>query len=318
MIAMPLRALRLILAALVGSLWFGAGVAASPFPTPQQVAPGVYVMPGEPAEANRENQGNVANTGFIVGEDGVIVVDTGTSDAYGKYLLAAIEKITAKPVLLAINTHAAPAHIFGNGAFVRRQVPILAHRDTDSTIRRRCETCLNKLQTTLGADLMQGTALVPPTQLIDASQRLRVAGRVLDILYFGDTHSPGAIAVLDRSSGVLFAGALASIDRIPEVRDANVERWIAALALLQTVGATRIVPAHGPVSKPERLRETASYLAMLSVQVKRSFQDGVGLGEAARHCAVPAFAGWALYDVLHPQNVHYHYLATERAYLKAP
>jgi glyoxylase-like metal-dependent hydrolase (beta-lactamase superfamily II) len=111
---------------------------------------------------------------------------------------------------------------------------------------------LKNLQATLGADLMQGTAVVPPTQTIDAGQRLRIGGRVLDLLYFGDTHSPGAIAVLDRTSGVLFAGGIASIDRIPEVRDANIEQWIAALGQLQTYGATLVVPAPGRGGAPLR------------------------------------------------------------------
>jgi glyoxylase-like metal-dependent hydrolase (beta-lactamase superfamily II) len=285
-------------------------------PVPQQVAPNVYALIGVSEEPSQENGGQVGNNGFIIGDDGVIVIDTGIRDAYGDYMLDVIRKITPKPVVLVINTHPDQAYIFGNGAFKRKRVPILAHRDADRLIAERCGTCLQNLQVILGSDLMQGTELVRPTQLVDGGMNLRIAGRTLEIIDFGQTHSPGAIAVLDHVSGVLFGGGLISIGRIPEVRDANVDNWIDALAQIGTMHVTQVVPGNGPISPPERIRETADYLKALSDRVKDSYRKGIGLGEAAAYSEVPAFRQWALYDVVHRRNVHYLYLEVERQDLK--
>jgi len=84
---------------------------------PQRVADGVYVLIGSTADFSPANGGNIVNTGFIVGSEGVIVIDSGPSLRYGEQLRRAIAAVTPLPVVLVINTHHHPDHVLGNQAF---------------------------------------------------------------------------------------------------------------------------------------------------------------------------------------------------------
>lgn len=281
-------------------------------PEPEQIAPGVYVVTGALEEPSPENRGVVGNYGILVGETGVILIETGTSAKYAQRMLAALKKITDKPVLLAINTHQSPAFVFGNGTLVDRGVPILAHREVDALINARCARCLKLLQAALGPAEMEGTSVVRPTRLIDDTTTLTIGGRTIDILYYGHTSSPGSIAVHDRESGVLFAGGMASFDRIPDVKDGSFATWREALRQMQRLAPTHVVPGEGPVSSPARFSEMDKYLEMVLPAVHEAFRQRASLAEAPAAAQLPAFRHWALYDTVHRKNVEQLYLRLEK------
>ena len=128
-----------------------AGCAAGPRgPRPVELAPGVYMVPGQPGAADENNLGRIGNSGFIVGPDGVLAVDTGTSFVHGQALLEAIAAVTDKPVKLALVTHVRPEFLFGAGAFQARGIPVAMHERSATLMASRCETCLKTLRQTAG------------------------------------------------------------------------------------------------------------------------------------------------------------------------
>ena len=93
-----------------------------------EVAAGVYMMQGAPGEVDTMNLGRIGNAGFIVGDAGVVAIDTGTSYRHGVALLAAIRRVTDKPVLLALITHTRQEFLFGAAAYREQTIPIHMHR----------------------------------------------------------------------------------------------------------------------------------------------------------------------------------------------
>lgn len=281
-------------------------------PEAEQIAPGVHIVTGALEVPSPANRGVVGNYGILVGETGVILIETGTSAKHAQRMLHELKKITDKPVLLAINTHQSPAFVFGNGTLAERGVPILAHRDVDALINARCARCLKLLQAALGTDEMEGSSVVRPTRLIEKTTTLTVGGRTIDILYYGHTSSPGSIAVYDRESGTLFAGGMASFDRIPDVKDGNFTVWREALRQIQALKPKHIVPGEGPVSSPDRLAEVDEYLEMILPAVQDAFRKRASLIEAPAAVQLPAFRHWALYESVHKKNVEQLYLRLEK------
>lgn len=278
---------------------------------PEPVAEDVYAFIGDRGAIGPNNGGEVGNSGFIVGSSGVIVIDTGTSYRHGRAMTEAIRRISDKPVQLVIITHATQEFLFGSAAFAELGAPLLTHARSAELMRSRCERCLENLRHTLGEYALAGTRLVIPEQTLEGSTTLDVGGRTLELLYFGWASTPGDLAVLDRESGVVFAGGIIAAGRIPELRDADLGSWLQALNRLSQVPARIIVPGHGAPGGTDAIEATASYLRDLDTQVRALYTSGASLMEALERAELPKYAGWSLYPGLHRENVLHRYLQLE-------
>ena len=277
----------------------------------QKIASGVYVAIAPNEAASPANRGFVSNLGFIVGRSGVIAVGTGASERQGEAMLSAIRAVSRKPVVLAINLQATPDHVLGNRSFARRSVPILAHRETERFMAYNCTTCIRNARQAVGARRMGAAGLALPTRLIDDSRAIEVGGRVLDVIYYGATFQAGSIAVLDRQSGSLFAGEMVGLNRVPDVRNAELANWQAALQAIAGSSGSVLIPAHGPVSAPSRSLEFARYLADLRSEVGSAYERGVPMQDALQAAPLASYSSWLLHDSLHSRNVHFTYLKVE-------
>jgi len=293
----------------------------------QTVAPGVFLWQGLSGEIDSSNGGRVGNAGFIVGDSGVLVIDSGASRLHGLALLAAVRRVTPLPVRALLLTQARQEFVFGAAVFQQQGVPVLMGRHSAQLMAARCEGCLKALKRQLGDALMGGTELAKATQLLDDRSGLAAAGaagsdaaidigRPLRLLGYGHSSGPGDIAVLDQRSGVLFAGGMADVGRIPDVQDADLPGWQQALTRLRALPITRIVPGHGPVAGPQALTEVQHYLEQLDARTRSLARDGLALSEVPDACALPQFAAWDQYDTIHRRNASILFLRHERQLLR--
>jgi len=284
-------------------------------PRAVEVAPSVYVIQGSGGSADGSNLGRIGNAGFIVGNDGVVGIDSGTSLEHGRSLLAAIRDTTDKPIRLVLITHTRPEFLFGGAAFQEQGIPIRMHQRTASLMASRCESCLKTLRQVVGEAPMEGTALYRSDQTFETTHDLELGGRLVRVLFFGHSSGPGDVAVFDATTGVLFAGGLLEAGRVPDIQDSHLDGWRRALDALRKMPLKRIVPGHGPPAAPALIDQVEGYLAQLEARIRALVKGGVSLLDVDEVGELPDFAAWDQYDPIHWRNASVAFLRFEREML---
>jgi quinoprotein relay system zinc metallohydrolase 2 len=267
-----------------------------------EVAPGVFVHQGRIALMSRDNEGAIANIGFVIGERAVAVIDTGGSVREGRQLLAAIRARTDRPIRYVINTHGHPDHMFGNAAFVADGTEFVGHVRLPQALAARGPFYLDAFRRSMGSELIDEVRIVPPTRLVDGSLTLDLGGRTLMVKAWPTAHSDNDVTVFDTATKTLFAGDLVFLRHVP-VLDGSIQAWLKLLDDLAALPAERVVPGHGAVSDwPEALAAERRYFGTLASDIRRDIVDGKPIAAAAQHAAASERGKWELFDDYNARN----------------
>ena len=279
---------------------------------PRQIAPRTWVVEGAVADFERRNGCNIINTGFIATGAGVVVINTGVSRRYGEQLRAAIAKVTAEPIVRVINLNLHPDYFLGNQAFTDR--PLQAEAATIAGQRREGGAYVDNLFRLCG-DWMRDTESVPAREPIGPG-RLRVGSHELELVSLSG-HTDADLVVLDRGTGVMFAGGLAFLDRVPTTPHARLAAWIDSLDRLNAIeGVSVLVPSHGPVEAGRRaITQTRDWLTWLDETFKTAAARGLEMNEVLRLPVPQRFAHFAALKAEYARSVHHLYPSYERAVL---
>lgn len=267
-----------------------------------EVAPGIFVHSGAIALMTRENEGDIANVGFIVGDDAVAVIDTGGSLREGEALLAAVRARTPKPIRYVINTHGHPDHVFGNAAFSAGDTRFVGHSKLPQALATRGPYYLENFRRIMGSELINPVKIIAPTLLVSDTMTLDLGSRRLSLRAWRAGHSDSDVTVYDETTKTLFAGDLVFLRHIP-VMDGSIRGWLDTLKELETIPAQRVVPGHGPVSDwPAALTDEWRYLSTLLSDVRTLNKNGEPIQAAADRAAAEERPRWELFGDYNARN----------------
>jgi cyclase len=278
-----------------------AGVAAprqeAPF-TLREVAPGVYAAIDRNAEAG-------ANAGFVIGDDGVVIVDSFQYPKAAERLLAEIRRLTALPIRYVINTHYHIDHVAGDAVFQAAGALVVAQRNVAGWIR-------SENLKFFGPDQAEERALVAglplPDLLVDRSLTIRLGARRLEVRALAG-HTGGDLVVAVPDAKVLFTGDLVWRRMTPNLVDATVSRWTHTLEDLERrpgAAGYAYVPGQGDVARLADVVEFRHYLGDLTRAVKSALGSGVR-GDALIAAALgplrTRYGAWGLFETGAPREV---------------
>ena len=267
-----------------------------------EIGEGIHIRRGLDEEASAGNEDAIANAGFILGAEAVLVTDPGGSLADGANLRALIRERTSLPIRFVVMSHVHPDHIFGAGAFQQDNPAFVGHARLPQALARRGAYYQQRLEEILGPG--KAGPVVMPTMTVDAKAELDLGGRVVDLTAHGPAHTDNDLSLYDRQTGTLFPGDLLFAGRAPAL-DGSILGWLKELAALRALPARQAVPGHGParVDWPAGADDLERYLRTLVEETRRAIRDNIGIEAATETVASGERGNWALFDDYNGRNV---------------
>ncbi len=276
-----------------------------------KVADGVYAAIAKP--------GGLAsgNSGFVIGDEGVLIFDTFFTPAALEELISEIQALTKLPIKFAVNSHYHLDHTGGNQVLMGLGVPIIAHDNVmkwQTTKNQRFLPALADLQkrradvakqlTDTSADQKdKRTQLERQISRYDALAAIKLTNPTVTFssgvmrLYLGKRevvlltlpgHTGGDVFAYVPDANVVFTGDLGWSKTLPNLVDATVTDWVPTLdQILAQYPTAKFVPGHGNVSGASDIKDLRDYLADLRVRVKQGIDDGLTIDRAKEQLKLP-------------------------------
>lgn len=280
----------------------------------EELAPGVFAI----LDANADEYAPAGiplatSGGFVIGEDGVLMVESMINRQLFCQAVDLIRAQTDRPVRWVINTSSHGDHNFGN-AFLPDDVQIVQHARTAEYIAGHFDEDVAFMEANFGVD--QGLDEITPrdadVRVGDDGWSVDLGGVTVEARHYGFAQTPGDLFVYVPEARVLWTGNafLAEAPGVPWLLAGNaVEAQATLAAVRDSLPADAIVvPGHGRPTRPADMNFHVDYLAALIAGVHAAIDGGLDLEATVAAVALPEFQGYALWGWIHDQvNVPHTY-----------
>ena len=243
-------------------LWLICSAAAVAEPTVKQIGTSLY--------AYISDNDSSANSTFLVGDTGILVVDTGLNASEATKLLHAIRRVSSLPVWYVVNTHYHPDHQGGNGVVGPAAVVISTHFTRDRTLQL------------IKTPSMEAFHFHPADLTFQQQMTLHLDPYSVEIYFPGKAHTSGDALVYFPQQHAISMGDLFLNRSSPAMDNGSVESWIQALDHVLELPVENIVPGHFELATKSELKRFRDYLNDLYQQVQALKHNNKTL-EQVRH-----------------------------------
>jgi cyclase len=213
-----------------------------------------------------------ADAGFVIGDDGVLVVDTFESAEAAKALLSEIRKLTPLPVKYVVNTHYHLDHSGGNRVFQDAGAAVIAHRNVPGWIHTENLKFFGRGIKPEQKAMVE--ALGAPNLVYDHNMTAQLGSVAVEISFYPG-HTGGDSVVFIPSAEVVFGGDLFWNQTLPNLIDASTEPWISTLTeILKRAPSASFVPGHGEPGKAADVEAFRGYLQDIRKMTEASAKAG--------------------------------------------
>jgi glyoxylase-like metal-dependent hydrolase (beta-lactamase superfamily II) len=267
-----------------------------------ELAPGVYAYTteGDP------------NTGIVIGDDGVLVMDSRATPVAAQELIAAVHAVTDKPFKYVVLSHYHAVRVLGATAYAAEQV-VCSEMTRELIVERGRQDFESEVQRF--PRLFEGVDSIPgltwPTITFRDQMTLHMGGREVQLMHIGKGHTKGDIIAWLPAEKVCFAGDLVEYGAAPYAGDAYPGAWPETLERLRALGAEKMVPGRGEALTTramvrEAIDQTKAFVGTLAQSAADSVAKGLSLKQAfdvARAALEPDFGHWVIFEHCLPFDV---------------
>jgi len=307
--------MRIFLSLFLAIAYSAASQAGDILPTPKKIAAHSYAWIGPLPGPSFENKGYRMNLGFVVGSKGIVVVDTGYTEAMAKEMLNHIRKISNAPILAAVNTNSQPHRFFGNRVFKQAGAKIISTAKEKQRMQNSAAQYSSTIERIL--KLKQGSIPLPvfPDTVITKPMEIDLGDVSVRIESHGASHTPDSLVVHVSRDKLVYSGDILYGERMATVLpDSNVKQWIASFNKLKNYGKVTFVPGHG---QPGPLKDfefsTLNYMQLLHNHMTRSLEEGLEAQDAINSLNQSAYSKLILFDQVAGRNASWAFLEAEKA-----
>ena len=239
----------------------------------------------------------LTNGGIIVGDEGVLVIDSLRAPSFARDLIADVKHLTPKPIRYVVDTHSHWDHAWGNEEFP--DADIVGHDNCRAEMLDvdLMEWWRNRAATSgmPWSEEAKTVRVTPPNLTFDSSMRLLLGETEVHLRYLGRAHTSGDIFVHLPQHRLLFTGDVAQDGGVPFMQDGYIADWVGTDTRLLALEADRFVSGHGPIGSRAALEEARDFIATVAEGARRAVAEGQDEATAAREVTASMrerFGGW--------------------------
>ncbi|MDF1880547.1 MBL fold metallo-hydrolase [Sulfurimonas sp. MAG313] len=276
--------------------------------SPVKLQDKVYCFFGKAEVINTKNNGNMVNTCYVDAGDSWIVIDSGPTYAYAKEAYTKISKIKKQAVSYVINTHVHDDHWLGNSFYHTLGAKSIGSKAFDELSSSK----KTRMQKNISAKAFALTSIEFPQRRLSKSEHIQVGNMNIELILLDyKAHTSADIIVYIPSLKAAFAGDLVFNDRLPSLRDGNINGSLKVLDKLKNMQLQTLVGGHGLKHDNEAWKMSYDYCNELRKKLKLAFLEERDIAEAVENISMPSYKNINMYSVLHKQNVETSYRILE-------